>query len=277
MWIFNIYGKFFWSTDGVNWTEEAGPLPWSGGAPYVELLVFKNKMWSLGSSLYDSTAEVWYTDNGNDWLQATDNTGWGKRSDYTAIVYNNKIWVMGGRRNTISLNDFESLNDVWNSEDGVNWKKISQEAEWETRHDAPAVVYKGKMWIIAGSHYGPDGKTVEPLDDVWYYSEPTGNRKSNVPYLKQSTNITVNTIFQYPGNANITISYSVNERMPLSITVFDITGRTIKLLWNGQQENGLHSIIWDGTNCNGRFVNRKQFIVRFESNTEILAEKFIKF
>lgn len=55
------------------------------------------------------------------------------------------------------------LNDVWASEDGVNWVEITASANWEARNQQFAVVFDNKMWIGAGS-------TTIIEQDAWYSS-----------------------------------------------------------------------------------------------------------
>ncbi len=265
MWVFN---RGIWcSTDGINWTKEAGSVPGSSQS----FLVFKNKLWALESSIYNGAAGVWYTDNGKDWTKATDNAGWGKRSGYTAIAYNNKIWVMGGRRNTIGLNDFESLNDIWNTENGVNWKKVSQKAEWETRHDAPAVVYKGKIWIVAGSHYGSDGKKVEALDDVWYYSEPTSISKHKTVITNQEV-LSIGNVWE---SYVVHIDFNLKHAMRVSLAIYSSQGKKVTTLLNRMLQKGQHTIAWNKRDACNESVAKGNYFLHITSNNKTVTEKIV--
>ncbi len=84
------------------------------------------------------------------WVQVTDSANWSARYGHGAVVFDNKMWIMGGA----------NYNDVWNSEDGVNWTQVTASAAWTGRSSISCVVFEGKMWVL-GCGYN-DGN-----DDVW--------------------------------------------------------------------------------------------------------------
>jgi hypothetical protein len=49
-------------------------------------------------------------DRGNNWVQATASAAWSPRIRLTSLIFDNKMWVIGGYNN-----------DVWYSTDGANW------------------------------------------------------------------------------------------------------------------------------------------------------------
>ena len=81
--------------------------------------MFDNKIWVLGGVIVFGTNstrynDVWFSENGTNWTEATaGSAGWSIRQDHTSIVFDNKIWVLGG-----SLNTSTYYNDVWSS--GIN-------------------------------------------------------------------------------------------------------------------------------------------------------------
>lgn len=77
---------------------------------------------------------------------ATTSPGFDPRILHTSTVFNNKVWVIGG----LSLNNPSALNDVWNSEDGVNWNLVTASANFEPRSGHKAVAFDNKLWIIGG-------------------------------------------------------------------------------------------------------------------------------
>ena len=90
---------------------------------------------------------------------ATANANWPARFRYTSLVYDNKVWVMGGTDGT------NYKNDVWYSIDGANWNCTTANATWSPREGHTSVVYDNKMWIIGG-HEDLDYK-----HDVWYSAD----------------------------------------------------------------------------------------------------------
>ena len=93
-----------------------------------------------------------------DWTQATANAGWSARNAHTSVVFDNKMWVMGGH-------DGSFKRDVWYSTDGVNWTQATANAGWIARSRHTSVVFDNKMWVMGGSD-GGSGK-----NDVWYSTD----------------------------------------------------------------------------------------------------------
>ena len=60
-------------------------------------------------------------------------------------------------------------------------------------------------------------------------------------------------MFNYPNpfNPRTTLSYSLDQNMPVSITVLDVRGRLVRTLTSNRQLAGDHSIEWDGNNNQG--------------------------
>ncbi len=89
------------STDGANW-DRVGNAAWSPRlAP--GFVVFKDRMWVMGgtSDFYnnnDSTLknDIWSSADGKEWKLELANAPWSKRTHGKAIVFDGKIWILGG-------------------------------------------------------------------------------------------------------------------------------------------------------------------------------------
>lgn len=88
------------------------------------------------------------------WSLVTANADFFPRDGAGTIIYDNKIWLMGGW-NGDSVPTRNS--QVWNSTDGVNWTLINPDAPWPERHCAGWIVFQNKLWLVGG-----DGEV-----DVW--------------------------------------------------------------------------------------------------------------
>ena len=91
---------------------------------------------------------------GSTWTQATSAAAWPARDAHTTVVFNNKMWVIGGY-------DGAYRNDVWYSADGATWTQATSAAGWTKRTGHTSVVFDNKMWVIGGY----DGAY---RNDVWY-------------------------------------------------------------------------------------------------------------
>jgi hypothetical protein len=79
---------------------------------------------------------------------------------FGSVVYNNKMWVIGG--SSISGNQ----NDVWNSSDGQTWTSVALTTAFSARSEFGCIVYNNRMWVIAG------GNNVSGyLNDIWSSSD----------------------------------------------------------------------------------------------------------
>lgn len=157
-----------WSSkNGKTWKQETAAAAWSPrlAAAVVE---FKGKLWLLGGSenYYFGNQnslknDVWYTVDGKEWTLATANAGWAPRAYHQAAVLNDKLYVFGGGN---YVPDYFALNDVWCTEDGVNWTKLSEHAPWHERIWFSTVVYRNRIWVMGGWSNNP----YKNWDDVWY-------------------------------------------------------------------------------------------------------------
>lgn len=168
-----------WSTSNGNlWTEETGT---SGAAwaarTYHTSLVFDSKLYVLGGAIKDTSNaitsfnDVWYSSNGEDWTEEEARERWEPRFGHTSVVFEQpagepRMWVIGGQIGTDINNVASYANDVWSSEDGINWTEETADAPWAGRRDHATVVYDDKIWVIGGWYR--DNGAVTELKDVWW-------------------------------------------------------------------------------------------------------------
>jgi hypothetical protein len=154
------------SADGALWTLETAHAGW---CPRVAsaFAVFKDKMWILGGteSFYDHSDamvknDVWSSADGREWKCMTPGASWPKRAHAQAVVFDHKLWILGGGRWDPQN---VALNDVWCSEDGVHWTQLTESAAWKPRLWFSAVVYRDRMWVLGGW-----SKENGNFADVWY-------------------------------------------------------------------------------------------------------------
>ena len=127
-----------------------------------------------------------------EWVKVTTKAGFAARDGAGALVFKDRMWLLGGW-NPGDKTHFPRIcnNEVWSSANGKKWtlvkpntfldKSFDATTDWEGRHTAGYVVYRGRMWIVGGDvnqgHYqndvwnSTDGKT-------WQYV----NRGRDVPW-----------------------------------------------------------------------------------------------
>jgi len=168
-----------WSSpDGANWTRVTGSALW-GPRMEHEAVVFDGNILLMagdqdqnvgGGSLTALCNDVWISSNGQDWAKIKDDTdnlpgdetnGWSIRSRASSVVFDNKVWIIGG------YNQSSNYDDVWYSSDGVSWAKTSPVAP---NPGIPGIfehcsaVLSGKMWIVGGR----DSISGNVNNEVWY-------------------------------------------------------------------------------------------------------------
>ena len=155
-----------WSSeDGLSWKKESDDnikLP----STNLDAVVFKDEIWLLyvGTQSDASGRAIWSSSNGTDWKLRNDNPTYPQRRLKTATVFKNKIWLIGGfGRDPVSNVQLIAFNDIWSSDDGINWIEETAMAEFPARMNHSVIVYDNRIWIAAGS---PEGAV--PLSDVWY-------------------------------------------------------------------------------------------------------------
>ena len=122
-----------------------------------------------------STVQAQDASDAGDWVwkSVTMKAAWAPRDGAGALVFKGRMWLLGGW-NPGDKKHFPRIcnNEVWSSTDGAAWSLVKPNTfiddtfdgsrDWEGRHTAGYVVYKGKMWIVGG-----DGNQGHYQNDVW--------------------------------------------------------------------------------------------------------------
>ena len=106
------------SADGVHWTRETDAAPWSPRL-WFSSVTYRDRIWVLGGwSQVDKSGknwgDVWYSPNGRDWQEFKSDVIWKARHEHSALVFRDKIWVLGGHAQPLS-------SEVWSLDVPRNW------------------------------------------------------------------------------------------------------------------------------------------------------------
>jgi hypothetical protein len=116
--------------------------------------------------------------------------------------------------------------------------------------------------VIGGNRCGPDSlpaghfPILEPGD--------AGNKGARL------------TVHPNPFSRTIAIGYSVDRASPVSVRVYDVTGRLVRAFDDSAAEPGRSSWSWDGRDDSGRRVPPGVYFVRLRSNSRWEAAKMVK-
>jgi hypothetical protein len=197
------------SPDGWNWSAAAAP-PWSArsghtsvvfNAPIYNPATFRTEYYPSmfvigGYSGNTFKNDVWrWSMYDNQWTEVTSAAAWSGRRGHASVVFNNKIWVLGGETSS------GSKNDVWSSADGKIWNLETAAAAWPARWGHSAAVLNNKIWVMGGASGFSEYK-----NDVW--SSANGKdwtREKDAPWAARVAQAAVaaqNKIFILGGLAN---------------------------------------------------------------------------
>ena len=146
-------------------------------------LSYKGRMWFLGgwNPAQDQRKffpricnnEVWSSKEGAEWILEKPNTfkdrsfdpksDWEGRHTAGYVVHRDKMWILGG-----DCNQGNYQPDVWNSDNGKDWKLINPSTPWGQRALHYTVAHADKIWVIGGQTMPAFAKSDEAFyRDIW--------------------------------------------------------------------------------------------------------------
>lgn len=151
-------GDVWSSTDGKNWVQVVKDTDFlrRGGHSSV---VFNNKIWVIGGfsinnkNSFNDFNNLWYSTDGKNWTEATNNNRFLANAGHAGIVHDNKIYIIGG---------FRMKGRVICSTNAIDWDLNTVLPPYGERVAHSSVVFKDKIWLIGGYDW-KDNKS-----DVWY-------------------------------------------------------------------------------------------------------------
>jgi hypothetical protein len=254
----------WYSTDGALWTLATDSADWSPRM-LLTALVFNGEMWVMGGC--DSIGrddnwlnDVWHSTDGVSWTLATDSAEWARRMVPSALVFDGKMWVLGGMYSP------GSGSDVWYSTNGAHWTQAVSEAPWNARFALAAADFNGYMWIMGG------GDETSTMNDVWYSSGlgVAENRASPRPGMVD-LNVQPN-----PFLKETRLAYSPTGARPVKVSIQDISGRQVRLLVNGIPKPGLRFVAWDGRDRTGENVSAGVYFALLSVGGHTIEKKLVK-
>ena len=155
VWQYDLEGNF--------WTKATGSINNIEQRYGHTQVNYNNRQYVIAGSLpasigYSNNIKVSEIDGGSNWTPSPD-PGFDERAFHTSVIFDEKIWVIGG------LNNIDGrLSDVWYY-DGDDWTQATGSAEFGTRSGHSTVVFDNKLWLIGG--YDGLGRR----SDVWFSTD----------------------------------------------------------------------------------------------------------
>lgn len=223
--------------------------------------------------------DVWRTRNGKDWELVTANAEWSARPGHQVVVAQDRLVLFGGFGLGFDLAIPANPMDVWTSNNGKVWKKVTDNpwnamAPIDIKYDFDAVTVKSK-WGKSDAIYtfGGDRETfnfADPLNylnvdnDVWKF---TLANKWDDHHQKDELLV----FYQNHPNpfVNYTdISYKIPKDGHVQLSIYNSYGKMIKVLVNQQQNAGKHNCDWDGLDHKGKYVGKGIYFAKVSTGKE---------
>jgi len=67
------------------------------------------------------------------------------RNLHSSIVFDSKLWIIGGS------SDSGWRNDIWYTSDGINWTEVDDVVAFAEMNSHSTVAFDDKIWVIAGN------------------------------------------------------------------------------------------------------------------------------
>ncbi len=78
-----------------------------------------------------------------------------------------------------------------------------------------------------------------------------------------------------PFNPMTEIAFAMPAAGHVKVSVFDVSGRLVKVAADGEYEAGLNQVMWDGTNSAGAAVASGVYVYRLETGDELLESRMV--
>ena len=133
-----------------GWRQVVEHCPWMPRDSSGEL-VFNDHIWLLGGYTPEMLNDVWRSSDGIAWERMPDFPCDSGVNIPVRFAFDEAMWVTSIR------------GCLFRSQDGSEWTHVTDEGPWKNRGCAGSVVFKERMWILAGSIGGGSGHR----NDVW--------------------------------------------------------------------------------------------------------------
>ena len=85
----------------------------------------------------------------------------------------------------------------------------------------------------------------------------------------------LNDAYPNPFNPTTELSFRIKDAGHISLNIYDMTGRLINTLVDGNLEHGYHSVIWNGMDSNGHAVSSGMYIYALQGEGISISKKMV--
>ncbi len=130
--------------------------------------------------------------------------------------------------------------------------------------------YQDTLTVVAVSRFDVNAYSTKKI--VTTVNKPTGvdDGNFNIPGLFK-----LNQNFPNPFNPETMISFSLDKPGDVTLSIYDILGRTVTTLYQGYLPTGQHEFRWNGVDVNGQSVASGIYFYRLSSDKVSLTRKMV--
>jgi hypothetical protein len=145
LWVFHADGNWY-STDGKEWKRSLLPNA-VGNISFLNYITFKDAVYGLGHfegniEKFKQEPVIYRTSDLQHWDTIARSSNLPPRFFYHPFVFDNKIWIIGGEdQNT-------QYSDIWNSADGIRWKKQKDNLVFGKRSRSQVVELNNRLYLL---------------------------------------------------------------------------------------------------------------------------------
>ncbi|CAN0589387.1 unnamed protein product, partial [Ectocarpus sp. 12 AP-2014] len=165
-----------WSSeDGLVWEQVAESTQFSPRADHTTV-VFEDKMYLIGGMYIEDFSsnflnDIYTSTDGINWVEVDPATVFGVRAEHTSVVYDNKIWVIGGWQAVVNETTFEqdvtTFADAWYSDNGIVWVQIAINETFAARLGHATTLFENKIIVSGGLDLNASANSRTHSNDVW--------------------------------------------------------------------------------------------------------------
>jgi hypothetical protein len=177
----------------------------------------------------------------------------------TTLLPNNKVLVTGGQGSG-QLLPYCELYDLT----AHTWQEETPMQGWRSNHTA--TLLKDGRVLVVGKPGG--GAFIQETCEIYSYGANVLEEEIKLEKFSLTN-------FPNPFNSSTTIFFSLSQAEKVKIEIFDIRGRLVKTLLNGNEvkQAGEYAIFWEGQNDKGQKLNTGIYICCLEIGEKRQAVK----
>jgi hypothetical protein len=190
----NTTDEVWSSPDGVTWTAELA----HGNGQFERrhahnTALWNDRLWMVGGDAHQGfyNHDVVSSADGIHWTvelgPGTTEPPWSERALQVIGVYDGKLWMVGGQDILGPPDAYTYHNDVWSTDDGVNWTQVAADGPAsDTRWAGCGVLdglveFQGEMWLVGCAREREDAVGHSMSNEVWSTTDGVSWRKHAEP------------------------------------------------------------------------------------------------